>query len=101
MNKVVNFFEKALDEWFLSNKSIQPKGFKFVSQSKDANFEFIEIWHPNPEGPLEDLSWGMYTIAKAQRPEVMFGENKDKIYDLINISETDMRDFEIIINKLS
>ena len=43
----------------------------------------------------------MYTIAKAQRPEVMFGENKDKIYDLINISETDMRDFEIIINKLS
>ena len=52
------FFEKALDEWFLSNKSIQPKGFKFVSQSKDANFEFIEIWYPNPEGPLEDLSWG-------------------------------------------
>ena len=101
MNKVVNFFEKALDKWFSSNKSIQPKGFKFVSQSKDANFEFIEIWYPNPEGPLDDLSWGMYTIAKAQRPEVMFGENKDKIYDLINISETDMRDFEIIINKLS
>ena len=100
MNKVVNFFEKALDEWFLSNKSTQPKGFKFVSQSKDANFEFIEIWHPNPEGPLDDLTWGMYTIAKAQRPEVMFGENRDKIYDLLNISENDIKDFQTIIDKL-
>ena len=54
MNEVVDFFEKALDEWFSSNKSTQPKGFKFVSQSKDANFEFIEIWYPNPEGPLDD-----------------------------------------------
>lgn len=100
MNDVVNFFEKALDEWFSSNKSIQPKGFKFVSQSKDTNFELIEILYPNPEGPLDDLSWGMYTIAKVQRPEVMFGENKDKIYDLLNISETDIKDFQTIIDKL-
>ena len=58
MKEVVDFFEKALDEWFLSNKSTQPKGFKFVSQSKDANFEFIEIWYPNPEGPLDGLVMG-------------------------------------------
>ena len=43
----------------------------------------------------------MYIIAKAQRPEVMFGENKDKIYDLLNISKNDIKDFETIINKLS
>ena len=100
MKDVLNFFEKALDEWFLSNKSAQPKGFKFVSQSKDTNFEFIEIWYPNPEGPLDDLTWGMYTIAKAQRPEVMFGEKRDKIYDLLNISENDSKDFQTIIDKL-
>ena len=34
MKDVLNFFEKAIDEWFLSNKSTQPKGFKFVSQVK-------------------------------------------------------------------
>ena len=78
MNEVVNFFEKALDEWFLSNKSIQPKGFKFVSQSKDANFEFIEIWYPNPEGPLDDLSWGMYTIARLKGLNLCLEKTKIK-----------------------
>ena len=78
MKDVVNFFEKALDEWFSSNKSIQPKGFKFVSQSKDANFEFIEIWYSNPEGPLDDLSWGCTQLQRLKGLKLCLEKTKIK-----------------------
>lgn len=102
MSNVIKFINNALDEWYKSGKKTSPKGFNLKMLREDGNFDQIEFYYNNPDGPLVDNpDWGMLPIMKANRDETKFGPNKDQLYDTDQISEADQKDIKKVIDLAS
>jgi len=103
MSDVISFINSAIDEWYQSGKKISPKGFVLKKGRCDSNFDEIELWYNDPDGPLvENPDWGMIPIFNANRKELRHGPNSDQLYSTIDdLRESDITDLQKVINLAS